>query len=494
MLYHLENYLQLYFSRDSFRCGQREVIEAILQGRDVFALWPTGAGKSLTYQLPALLLPHLTIIVSPLIALMEDQVNQLRSRGLNRSACLTSQQSPEERESILNGVKSGQIKMLFLAPERLTSSFFLQELRNMPVSLLAVDEAHCITQWGHDFRPHYLYLGKVINTLKPRSILAVTATASEEAMRQIINNLGLNRPFVSRLSLDRPNLFYKALQLPILERPRMALAHLKRQGGLPAVVYVGKRRQAEDLAQIFRQNGLKALPYHAGLDPEDRRRNLLQFLNDEAEVITATIAFGMGVDKPNIRQVIHMHPPLTPEGYYQESGRAGRDRENSSCLLMWSHEDFHLLDMQLADKYPDESDVDSFYELLERCAPQALRPYFARLSSNAWSMLLQAALGEDADFGTLCVPQLEAGELKAYFAVLRQRGRNRLNLMKNYCQTEECRRRVLLNSFDQPAPAVCQGCDSCAHRQRVRCAAGAESKLFSLPRLNFASPHPAVCF
>lgn len=453
----------MFFGRTSFRPGQKEVISALLEGRDVLALWPTGAGKSLTYQLPALLLYGLTIVVSPLIALMEDQVRRLSSiRGA--AAFLSCNQSSEEKNEILEKIKRRLIKILFLAPERLASESFRQELKNVEISLMAVDEAHCISQWGHDFRPCYLYLGDTVRTLRPRAILAVTATADDDTAEQIISTLGMQKPLISKLSLDRPNLNYTAEQVPAGKRSEVILSKLKK-GPLPAAVYVSRRAEAETVAARLRAAGLKALPYHAGLKPELRQQVQELFLSDEAEIITATIAFGMGVDKPNIRQVIHTFPPLSPEGYFQESGRAGRSGCSAWCTLLWDSPDFFRLEQNLADKYPCAEDVRNFCLLTETKPPAELRGQFLHLSCSAWDMLLRAAFGMYHD-PELCLPlKAECEDIVNYFAALLARGRSRLKVMKDYCTAKTCRRRILLKSFGEAAPPNCAGCDICLRKQ-----------------------------
>ena len=460
----LEYWLKVLFNREAFRPGQREVVEAVLAGRDVLALWPTGAGKSLTYQLPALLLPGLTLVISPLIALMEDQVEQLRRRSANWAHYLNSSQSTDLRHDIIQELHNKKEKMLFLAPERLLNYYFLEQLRHIPISLMAVDEAHCITQWGNDFRHSYMRIGEAVRVLKPRSILAVTATADSQTAQQICRSLGMCNPLLSRLSLDRPNLEYAAVKAPLKQRAELALQHLQKSAGLPAVIYASKRDHTESLAKFFQENGLKAAPYHAGLPAEERRRIQQAFLEDKLQLITATTAFGMGVDKPNIRQVIHITPPNSPEGYYQEAGRAGRDRNKGHCLLFWGSEDFNWLKNQGQSRYACARDIRKFYSLLPRHPARDLRLEFIHLSQTAWDTLTDTALGYEADLDDIAEPILEESCLINYFERLQSRAEQRLEAMENYCRTRECRRRALLSYFDQEAPAHCGACDNCLNR------------------------------
>lgn len=470
-MHNLTYWLKSFLGKDNFRPGQREVVEALLSGRDVLALWPTGAGKSLTYQLPALLMPGLAIIVSPLIALMEDQVRQLQKCHLP-AAYLSSSQSGPERVQILHQLEQKQLKMLFAAPERLLEENFLAQLQKQTISLLAIDEAHCINQWGHDFRSSYLRLGEIVKVLRPRSILAVTATSDPQGAEQISLSLGLDRPLLSRLSLDRPNLSYKVIKCASKQRPWLALAHLSRQAGVPAVIYVARRQQAEQLATFFSGRQFKAAPYHAGLSAEARQKILQEFLEGKFDLIAATIAFGMGVDKPNIRQVIHMAPPAAPESYFQESGRAGRDRLPGRCLLMWTAQDFKYWQHCLEDKFPQIQEIDKFVRLASAEKLTALemrRTEFRAMSSGAWAMLVRAALGYEADLKAPTELKLEPEHLFNYFAALKEAAQRRLDIMERYCRTKLCRRRVLLQSLAQAGAEHCGNCDNCWHRQRLAC-------------------------
>ncbi|MGM9997933.1 MAG: RecQ family ATP-dependent DNA helicase [Candidatus Bruticola sp.] len=461
--------LHKFFGKNEFRGSQREVIEALLNGSDVLAIWPTGAGKSLTYQLPALILPGLTIVVSPLIALMEDQVRQLQQRSLP-AVCLNSSQSPDEQKHIIELIKEGRIKLLFASPERLLEENFLDTLRRCRISILAVDEAHCINQWGHDFRSSYLHLGELVKALRPRSILAVTATADQEAAEEIAHCLGMSSPFMSRLSLDRPNLYYKVIKIESKQRKWLALNCLRSSRGHPSVVYAARRNQTEKLAAFFRQHNLTAAPYHAGLPTATRQRILTAFLEGQLNIITATTAFGMGVDKPDIRQTIHMSPPASPENYFQESGRAGRDRQPASCLLFWDAADFNYLSHSLEDSYPQKQEISHFAKLADQ-GDQTIADmrsnYFRAMSYPAWEKLLRTALGENADLSAPPELLLNRTYLFDYFEVLKARARRRLQAIETYCRTHECRRQALLAGFAEIYSGPCRQCDNCRHRQRL---------------------------
>ena len=339
--------LQQYFGFSEFRPGQREVVESIVEGNDTVALMPTGGGKSLCFQLPAVLLPKLTIVVSPLIALMKDQVDGLVARGLP-AAFINSSLSGGEYNARVREIKEEKIKVLYVAPERFRNDGFTQLLSELEVGLLAVDEAHCVSQWGHDFRPDYLGLRRVIEGLRHRPIVAAfTATATPEVKEDIIRRLGLRSPRVFVRGFDRPNLrFFARSDLSEREREeemvRIVQAMLRKSGEGSGVVYCLTRKYTEEAAEILNEEGIKAVAYHAGLQRDERTKIQQDFMENEYQVIVATVAFGMGVDKADIRFVIHMGMPNSLEGYYQEAGRAGRDSELAYCVLLHSGKDTSL--------------------------------------------------------------------------------------------------------------------------------------------------------
>jgi ATP-dependent DNA helicase RecQ len=314
-----------------FRLSQRKAILAPLLGRDCLAVLPTGGGKSLCYQVPALLLPGLTLVVSPLISLMQDQVTALRRRGV-AAAYLSSTQSGETQDAVHGALSRGQLKLLYLAPERLQR---MAERQDMPVSLLAVDEAHCISEWGHDFRPHYRTIGRLHRRLGAPPIIALTATATPATRTDIARVLGLRHPVTVHTSFDRPNLWF-GVRLFRHERPRLeALAKMLRATGESVVVYVPTRDRTDGIAAILRCWGFAAAPYHAGLPGAARRALLTRFMSGQVRIMVATNAFGMGIDKPDVRLVVHLGVPSRPESYYQEAGRAGRDGRAARCELLW---------------------------------------------------------------------------------------------------------------------------------------------------------------
>ncbi len=321
------------FGYSAFRPLQREIITASLGGRDVFALMPTGGGKSLCFQLPALVRTGLTVVVSPLIALMKDQVDQLQAAGV-AATFLNSTLSAGEARARLAGLHRGKWRLLYVAPERLMLENWQENLRAWNVAALAIDEAHCISEWGHDFRPEYRQLARVRALLPETPIIALTATATERVREDIIARVQLRDPAVFVASFNRPNLTYRVV--PKHQPLQQVIQFVKKRDGESGIVYCASRAATERVAQGLVARGINALPYHAGMDGEDRSRHQDAFIRDEARVICATIAFGMGINKPNVRWVIHHDLPKNLEGYYQETGRAGRDGLPADCLLLYS--------------------------------------------------------------------------------------------------------------------------------------------------------------
>ena len=328
--------LKRHFGFTSFRPLQEEIMRDALSGRDVFALLPTGGGKSLCFQLPALLQSGLTVVVSPLIALMKDQVDALQSAGI-AATFLNSSLSPGESRERLRRLHGGEIRLLYVAPERLTLPGFLEDLRRWKISLVAVDEAHCISEWGHDFRPEYRQLAQLRTLLPDIPIMALTATATERVRRDILVQLQLRDPANYAASFNRPNLTYRVL--PKAQPYDLILEYLRGRPHDSGIIYCHSRKGTESLAAKLMADRVKARPYHAGMEAKDRSANQELFLRDEVRVICATIAFGMGINKPNVRFVIHHDLPKNIEGYYQETGRAGRDGLPGDCLLLFSTAD-----------------------------------------------------------------------------------------------------------------------------------------------------------
>jgi ATP-dependent DNA helicase RecQ len=328
--------LRKVFGFREFRPNQESVVRAILEKRDVFAVMPTGGGKSLCYQLPAVLLPGTCMVISPLIALMKDQVDGALSNGI-RAAFLNSSQSHEERDGVMHDLLSNSLDLLYVAPERFILSHFREILSRVHLSMAVIDEAHCISEWGHDFRPDYLSLSDLVTLFPDTPVAAFTATATHRVQQDILDKLALRNPLIVRASFDRPNLLYDVRFKDTVDTQLVSL--LKSNSGKAGIIYRTSRKSVNDTAAMLQAKGFSAIPYHAGLSDADRKRNQEAFIRDEVDVIVATIAFGMGIDKSNIRFVIHADLPKSIENYYQETGRAGRDGEPAQCTLLFAQGD-----------------------------------------------------------------------------------------------------------------------------------------------------------
>ncbi len=325
--------LKQYFGYDEFRFPQKEIITDVLNKKDVFVLMPTGGGKSLCYQLPALMQEGLTVVISPLIALMKDQVDSLKQNGI-RAEFFNSSLSSSEKDRVKSELLNKKLSLLYVAPERLMQESFLEILRNLPINLFAIDEAHCISEWGHDFRPEYRNLSKIKQLFSNIPIIALTATATPRVKEDILKQLHLNQASKYQASFNRTNLFYL-----IEEKTNtldQCLKFLKKHPGESGIIYCHSRNNVENLTESLQKNNVNALAYHAGLDDSTRKANQDRFIKEETVVMVATVAFGMGIDKPNVRFIIHADLPSNLERYYQETGRAGRDGLDSECLLLFS--------------------------------------------------------------------------------------------------------------------------------------------------------------
>ena len=324
--------LRKVFGFREFRPNQEPIVRAILESRDVFAVMPTGGGKSLCYQLPAVLLPGTCMVISPLISLMKDQVDGARANGI-RAAFLNSSLDPEDRDAVMQQLLSNSLDLLYVAPERFTLEAFKKMLGRVNISMAVIDEAHCISEWGHDFRPDYLSLSALVTLFPDLPVAAFTATATHLVQQNILDKLALRNPLIVRASFDRPNLSYDVRLKDKVDAQLVTL--LKKNAGKAGIIYRTSRKNVDDTAAMLKAKGFRALPYHAGLSDHDRKRNQEAFIRDEVDVIVATIAFGMGIDKSNIRFVIHADLPKSVENYYQETGRAGRDGDAAHCTLLF---------------------------------------------------------------------------------------------------------------------------------------------------------------
>lgn len=349
--------LKQYFGFDNFKGLQKEVILSLLDGHDTFVLMPTGGGKSLCYQLPALILDGVAVVISPLIALMKNQVDSMRGFSTEEGIAhfLNSSLTKTEINKVKNDIVEGKTKLLYVAPESLTKEENVEFLRKIKISFYAIDEAHCISEWGHDFRPEYRRIREIVNQVGRAPIMALTATATPKVQHDIQKNLDMMEAVVHKSSFRRPNLYYEVR--PKVKATKEIIKYIKNNPGKSGIIYCLSRKKVEDLAEILVLNDIRALPYHAGLDSATRTRNQDMFLHEEVDVIVATIAFGMGIDKPDVRFVIHYNMPKSLEGYYQETGRAGRDGGEGKCIAFYTYEDIVKLEKFMQNKSVNEQEI-----------------------------------------------------------------------------------------------------------------------------------------
>lgn len=353
----LESELKKYFGFDTFKGKQKQIIESLMAGNNTFVIMPTGGGKSLTYQLPALLMNGTAIIISPLIALMKNQVDAMRGISTDAAVAhvLNSSLTKSEVEQVKADIRSGVTKLLYVAPESLTKDEYTDFLKTVPISFCAIDEAHCISEWGHDFRPEYRNIRSILDKIAPMPIIALTATATPKVQEDIQKNLGMSDATVYKSSFNRPNLFYEIR--PKVDVEKEIIKFIKTRSHQSGIIYCLSRKKVEELAELLRVNGISSAPYHAGLDAKTRAKNQDAFLMEDVDVIVATIAFGMGIDKPDVRFVIHHDIPKSLESYYQETGRAGRDGGEGHCLAFYSYKDIEKMEKFLVGKPLSEQEI-----------------------------------------------------------------------------------------------------------------------------------------
>src|SRR5215218_8055090 len=480
---------------EALRPGQREAIESTLAGRDTLAVMSTGSGKSAIYQIAGLLIPGATVIVSPLIALQRDQVEALRERAAGGAAQLNSSIGRAEREEALAELAEDSLEFLFLTPEQLGNADLLAELAVARPSLLVVDEAHCISEWGHDFRPDYLRLGAAIEALGRPTVLALTATAAPPVRDEIVERLGLRDPEIVVRGFDRPNLRLEAETFFGDEGGRRrdrALIEQVAQAPAPGILYVATRRRAEELAAALGERGLRARHYHGGLAAKPRHAVQESFMDDELDVVVATTAFGMGVDKPNVRWVFHAEPADSLDSYFQEIGRSGRDGEPALARLFYRPEDVGLRRFFAGSGQVGIDELEQVVEVVEE-AGDPVEPSELLEATELSESKLTTAISRLEDAGALEVlPDGEVAEAEsappreeAVAAALeaeehrRAFDRSRVDMMRAYAETDGCRRAFVLSYFGEPFEAPCGNCDNCA-AGRAETAPPADEQPFSV--------------
>ena len=444
----LQEVLYQKFGYESFRPGQQEVITELLAGRDAVAIFPTGMGKSLCYQLPAYMLDGAVVIISPLVALMEDQVANLRKHKEKRVVAINSFLSRQEKELALSTL--AQYKFIFLSPEMMMQPSVRQLVQQLHIAFFVVDEAHCISEWGFDFRPDYLRLKELFSDIERAPVLALTATANDKVVEDIITYLHMRNPHIERQPMDRPAISYSVMHLNNeLAKTEWILKRLATTIG-PGVIYVASRKRADELSAIIRERGIPTASYHGGKEQDERSIIQQQFVQGELEWICATNAFGMGIHKDDIRQIIHEHLPATPSAYIQEVGRAGRDGEKAAATLLYSERDIQKVKFIVYEDLPDEQQILYYHSLLQSRTPCQLAAEQAGLSEVA-SRLLDYYL-----------EQYDVENVVRQIQQIYQVKEKQIAEMESYVKSDSCLREKLVQFFgENTLPAETDCCSNC---------------------------------
>lgn len=470
----IQKIAQSQFGYEQFRPGQQAAIQSIVEGRDTLAVMPTGSGKSAIYQIAGLMIPGATVVVSPLLALQQDQREAIETQEVAKVGVVNSTISNSDREAIFAALAQGELEFVFLAPEQFNNEEVLAQLQAAAPSLFVIDEAHCISEWGHDFRPDYLRLGTVIEALDHPRILALTATAAPPVREEILERLGMQNAQVVVQGFDRPNIWLAVERYEDTAEKQESLLDRVVKAEKPGIVYVATRKRAEEIAQALSDRGVNAVFYHAGRSAADREATQTAFMNDEAEVIVATTAFGMGVDKPNVRFVFHHDISDSLDSYYQEIGRAGRDGESAQAILFYNPEDLNLQRFLAGGGQLDAEQVEQVIEAVQ-AAESPMTPKDLQAATDLSRAKLKTALNRLDDLGVVetlptgeVIPQDEPPDLdQAIQEALhlqerrQQFERSRLEMMRSYAEVRDCRRRFLLNYFGEELLEPCGFCDNC---------------------------------
>ncbi|OUL32147.1 ATP-dependent DNA helicase RecQ [Nostoc sp. 106C] len=462
------------FGYDCLRPGQQEVIKAIIEGYDTLAVMPTGSGKSAIYQIAALLIPGITIVISPLLALQHDQVQAIKEQNIAKAAAINSTISNSQRQEIFTNLENQQLEFLFLSPEQFNNEEVLTHLVNVKPSLFVVDEAHCISEWGHDFRPDYLRLGAVIAALDHPPVLALTATASPVVRDEIVERLGMREPQIFVRGFDRPNIWLGVETFhEESEKLNAFLKHIT-AAKKPGIVYAATRKHTEKLSAILQERCIKAAHYHAGMKTAQREQVQAAFMADELEVIVATCAFGMGVDKSNVRFVFHYDISDSLDSYYQEIGRSGRDGEKAQAILFYCPNDLQIRRFFAGGGKIDVNEVLQVAEAVQQADEpldledlQEVTDLSQSKITKAVSRLEEVEAVEILPTGEVTTSEVEVDQTTSVQAATlaqqrrQQFMRSRLEMMQNYAQLRDCRREYLLNYFGEPVDKKCKFCDNC---------------------------------